>query len=480
MNIRPLLGLTFDDVLLVPKRSPVRSRGDVSTATQLSRHITMEIPIVSANMDTVTEWKMAVAMARAGGIGIIHRFMTAERQAEEVRRAKRAESHIVESPMTVPCGATVKEARDVMVRHGIGGLVVVDEHRRPAGIITQRDIQFADNGDDVCNLMTPAGRMITAPTGTSLEEARRILHEHRLEKLPLIDKDGRLAGLITTKDIVRLMQHPQATKDRKGRLRIGAAVGVTAGFLERAELLLKAGADVLVVDIAHGHSDNAIQAVRDLRQTFGDVEIIAGNVATADGTRDLIEAGADAIKVGVGPGSICITRIVTGFGVPQLTAVADCVEAAAPYGVPIIADGGIRNSGDVVKVLAAGASSVMVGSMLAGTDESPGVVVLRNGRRTKVSRGMASLGATMERPDRKQDSDDDDPSWARVVAEGVEAAVPYRGSVDDLLYQLVGGLRSGLSYGGARSIAELQASAEFVPITQAGMTESRPHDVEVL
>jgi IMP dehydrogenase len=235
-----------------------------------------------------------------------------------------------------------------------------------------------------------------------------------------------------------------------------------------------------VVDIAHGHSDNAIQAVRDLRQTFGDVEIIAGNVATADGTRDLIEAGADAVKVGVGPGSICITRIVTGFGVPQLTAVADCVEAAAPYGVPIIADGGIRNSGDVVKVLAAGASSVMVGSMLAGTDESPGVVVLRNGRRTKVSRGMASLGATMERPDRKQDSDDDDPSWARVVAEGVEAAVPYRGSVDDLLYQLVGGLRSGLSYGGARSIAELQASAEFVPITQAGMTESRPHDVEVL
>jgi IMP dehydrogenase len=480
MNIRPNLGLTFDDVLLMPKRSPVRSRGDVSTATRLSRRINMEIPIVSANMDTVTEWKMAVAMARAGGIGIIHRFMTAEREAEEVRRAKRAESHIVEAPMTVPCGATIREARDVMARHGIGGLVVVDDDGRPAGIITQRDIQFATNGDDVCTLMTPAGRMVMAPDDTSLEEARRILHEHRLEKLPLVDRNGRLAGLITTKDILRLLQHPTATKDHKGRLRIGAAVGVQAGYLERAELLVDAGADALVVDIAHGHSDNAISAVRELRKAFSDVEIIAGNVATAEGTCDLIEAGADAVKVGVGPGSICITRIVTGFGVPQLTAVAECAEAAAPYGIPIIADGGIRNSGDVVKVLAAGAASVMVGSLLAGTDESPGVVVLRNGRRTKVSRGMASLGAAMDRPDRQSDAEGDDPSWARVVAEGVEAAVPYRGSVDDLLHQLVGGLRSGLSYGGARGIEELQANAEFMMITQAGMDESRPHDVEVL
>lgn len=480
MNIRPNLGLTFDDVLLIPKRSPVRSRGDVSTATRLSRRINMEIPIVSANMDTVTEWKMAVAMARAGGIGIIHRFMTAEREAEEVRRAKRAESHIVEAPMTVPCGATIRAAREVMARHGIGGLVVVDDDGRPAGIITQRDIQFATNGEDVCTLMTPAGRMVMALDDTSLEEARRILHEHRLEKLPLVDRNGRLAGLITTKDILRLLQHPTATKDHKGRLRIGAAVGVQAGYLERAELLVDAGADALVVDIAHGHSDNAISAVRELRKAFSDVEIIAGNVATAEGTCDLIEAGADAVKVGVGPGSICITRIVTGFGVPQLTAVAECAEAAAPYGIPIIADGGIRNSGDVVKVLAAGAASVMVGSLLAGTDESPGVVVLRNGRRTKVSRGMASLGAAMDRPDRQSDAEGDDPSWARVVAEGVEAAVPYRGSVDDLLHQLVGGLRSGLSYGGARNIEELQANAEFMMITQAGMDESRPHDVEVL
>jgi len=480
MNIRPLLGLTFDDVLLVPKRSPVRSRGDVSTATRLSRRITMQIPIVSANMDTVTEGKMAVAMARAGGIGIIHRFMTAERQADEVRRAKRAESHIVEAPLTVPCGATVKEAREVMARHGIGGLVVVDEEQRPAGIITQRDIQFATNGDDVCSLMTPAGRMVTAPADTSLEEAQRILHAHRLEKLPLVDRAGRLAGLITTKDILGLLQHPQATKDQKGRLQVGAAVGVQPGFMERAELLVDAGADTLVVDIAHGHSDNAIHAVQALRQAFDQVDIVAGNVATAQGTRDLIAAGADAVKVGVGPGSICITRIVTGFGVPQLTAVAECAEAAAPFGVPIIADGGIRNSGDVVKVLAAGADSVMIGSLLAGTDESPGVVVLRNGRRTKVSRGMASLGATIDRLDRQTESEGDDPTWARVVAEGVEAAVPYRGSVDDLLHQLVGGLRSGLSYGGARNLAELRANAEFVPITQAGMAESRPHDVEVL
>ena len=480
LNLRPNLGLTFDDVLLVPKRSPVRSRGDVSTATRFSRRITMEIPIVSANMDTVTESKMAVAMARVGGIGIIHRFMSAEREAAEVRRAKRAESHIVEEPQTVPCGALAKQARETMTRHGIGGLIVVDADNRPVGILTSRDIQFATDSDEVCNLMTPAARMITAPAGTSLEAARLILHEHRLEKLPLIDGDGRLAGLITIKDILRLLEHPQATKDLKGRLQIGAAVGVQPGFLERAALLVEAGADALVVDIAHGHSDNAISAVQELRQAFPEIEIIAGNVATAEGTRDLIAAGADAIKVGVGPGSICITRIVTGFGVPQLTAVSECAAVAAPYGVPIIADGGVRNSGDIVKVLAAGASSVMIGSLLAGTDESPGVVVLRNGRRTKVSRGMASLGATMDRPDRAKEAEGDDPAWTRVVAEGVEAAVPYRGSVDDLLYQLIGGLRSGLSYGGARNIEELQAHAEFIPITQAGITESRPHDVEVL
>lgn len=480
LKLRPTTGLTFDDVLLVPKRSPIRSRGDVSTATRLTRHIHLEIPIVSANMDTVTEWRMAVAMARLGGIGIIHRFMTGERQAQEVRRAKRAESHIVESPQTVPCGTRAKQARSVMTRNGIGGLMVVDENGRVAGILTNRDLQFASDDADICDLMTPAERLVSAPAGTSLEDARRILQKHRLEKLPLLDQDRRLAGLITIKDILRLLQHPQATKDQKGRLRIGAAIGVQPGFLERAQLLLDAGADVLVVDIAHGHSDNAINTVRELRREYGNVEIIAGNVASAAGTLDLIDAGADAIKVGVGPGSICITRLVTGFGVPQLTAVDECAEAAQKHGVPIIADGGIRTSGDIAKALAAGADSVMIGSLLAGTDESPGVVILRNNRRTKVSRGMASLGATIDRPDRQAEGDGDDPSWSRVVAEGVEAAVPYRGSVDDLVFQLVGGLRSALSYGGASNIAELQQNAEFVQITQSGIVESHPHDVEVI
>jgi IMP dehydrogenase len=331
----------------------------------------------------------------------------------------------------------------------------------------------------VGSLMTPAARVITAPAGTGLDQARRILREHRIEKLPLVDGENRVAGLITAKDVLRTLQHPQATKDAKGRLRVGAAVGVRAGFLERAGLLVDAGADVLVVDIAHGHSDSAIEATRSLCRAFPGVEVIAGNVATAAGTLDLIEAGADAVKVGVGPGSICITRVVTGFGVPQLSAIAECADAAAPFDVPIIADGGIRTSGDIVKALAAGASSVMLGSLLAGTDESPGVVVLRNNRRTKVSRGMASLGATMDRPDR-QPEDGEDPAWTRVVAEGVEAAVPYRGAVDDLLVQLVGGLRSGLSYGGARTIRELQETAEFLQMTHAGAQESGAHDVDVL
>jgi IMP dehydrogenase len=480
IRMRSSQGLTFDDVLLVPKRSHVYSRADVSTSTCLTAHICMAIPIVSANMDTVTEANMAVAMARAGGIGIIHRFMTAEREAEEVRRAKRAESHTVEAPQTIAPDASAQRAQEIMTRRGIGGLVVVDVQRRPVGILTRRDLEFAGEDQPVSALMTPAERLITAPHGVSLEEAGRILHQHRIEKLPLLTPDGRLAGLITTKDIMRTLEHPEATKDHKGRLRVGAAVGVRPGYLERAAMLLEAGADVIVVDIAHGHSDSAIEAVRGLRRSFGDIEIIAGNVATADGTRDLIEAGASAVKVGVGPGSICITRIVTGFGVPQLTAIDDCAEAARGSGVPIIADGGIRNSGDVVKALAAGADSVMIGSLLAGTDESPGVVVMRHNRRTKVSRGMASLGAAMDRPDRQVESPEEDPSWTRVVAEGVEAAVPYRGSVDDLLHQLVGGLRSGLSYGGANSIRELQANAEFMQMSEAGMVESRPHDVEVL
>ncbi len=493
MKLRENLALTFDDVLLVPRRSPVQSRSDVSTATTLSRHITLDVPIVSANMDTVTEAEMATALARAGGIGVIHRFMTAEREAEEVRRVKRAESHVVEAPITIGQDASVGQARRLMHDEGIGGLVVIDGERRPLGILTHRDVEFAADDESVTWRMTPAARLVTAPAGTTLEDARRILADHRLEKLPLLDAGGRLAGLITAKDILGLLQHPRATKDRKGRLRVGAAVGVRPGSLERAGMLLEAGADVLVVDIAHGHSDNAIAMVGSLRREFGDVEIIAGNVATPEGTRDLIEAGADAVKVGIGPGSICITRVVTGFGVPQITAIAECADWARDHGVPIIADGGIRTSGDMVKALAAGAQSVMLGSLLAGTDESPGLVITRHGQRYKISRGMASLAAALGRPSEPgqgpapaaadantAERQDEDPALTRVVAEGVEAAVPYRGAVRDVLTQLVGGLRSGLSYGGAITIPELQEHVEFVRITQAGVRESGPHDVEVL
>ena len=478
MNLRADTGLTFEDVLLVPKKSPIRSRQDVHISTDLSRDIKMHLPIISSNMDTVTEADMAITMARAGGIGIIHRFITPEQQADEVRRVKRAESHIVEDPYTLTPDATVKQARAALHDHGIGGLIIVDDVNRVLGILTSRDLELVrDDSPSVNAFMTPIEELIVAPAGTSLEDARRILHQHRLEKLPLIDEHGTLTGLITTKDIVQRAQYPNATKDDKGRLCVGAAIGIRHGFLHRTERLLEAGADAIVVDIAHGHSDNAVDTMKELRCAFGDIEIIAGNVATAEGTRDLIEAGADAIKVGVGPGSICITRIVTGFGVPQLTAIADCVEAAQEFQVPVIADGGIRTSGDIVKALAAGASSVMVGSLLAGTRESPGRIITKNGRRYKVSRGMAGLAATMERPDRR--GNDDQQAWNEIVAEGVEAIVPYRGSVNELLTQLIGGLRSGMSYAGAMTLEELHANAEFIRITGAGASESGPHDVQL-
>lgn len=476
MRIRDQHALTFDDVLLVPRRSPVRSRRDVDTSTDLVRGIRMAIPIISANMDTVTESEMAITMARLGGLGVIHRFMTIERQVAEVLRVKRAENLVVEDPYRIAPTATVAEARRLMDEWGSGGLLVMDAEDNLLGILTTRDILFEDDETrPVAELMTPRERLVTAPPGTSLEEARKILHRAKVEKLPLVDENGRVHGLITAKDIVKRRQYPQATKDEKGRLRVGAAIGVKRGERERANALIRAGADILVLDIAHGHSDNALDMLKWLRDTYGeDVRIMAGNVATAEGVRDLAEAGADAVKVGVGPGSICITRIVTGFGVPQLSAVIECSEAAREYGVPIVADGGIRTSGDLTKALAAGAQSVMIGSLFAGTRESPGRIVQRQGRRYKVTRGMASLGATMSR----QDSAEID--IEQVVPEGVEAMVPYRGSVVDIVRQLVGGLRSGLSYAGAYTIPELQANAEFVPITLAGMQESKPHDVEVL
>lgn len=483
MQVRDTEGLTFDDVLLVPQRSAIVSRSAVNTSARLTRRIMLNIPIISANMDTVTESAMAIAMARAGGLGAIHRFMTIERQAAEVTRVKRAESYVVESPATITPQTTVGEARQMMETQGIGGLLVVSDGGELVGLLTRRDVLLAlDPSAPVETLMTPRARLVTAQVGISMEEARRLLHEHRVEKLPLLDRHGQVAGLITSQDIVKLQKHPQATKDSKGRLRVAAAMGVRPSDLQRAEACVAAGADALVVDIAHGHSDHAIHMVRDLKRRFPQVEVIAGNVATAQGVRDLAEAGADAVKVGVGSGSICTTRIVTGFGVPQLTAIMDCARAARELDVPIIADGGIRNGGDVTKALAAGADTVMVGSLLAGTEESPGASIVRDGRRFKVVRGMASLSANVERRaiEKGQDAPADPLEWEQVVPEGVEEVVPYRGDVADILHQLVGGLRSGLSYAGATCIAELQQNAEFIRMTPGGMRESGAHDVETL
>ena len=480
MKLRPETALTFDDVLLVPRRSSIRSRHAVSTATMLSKRIALAVPVISSNMDTVTEAAMAQAMARLGGIGVIHRFMPVEKQAAEVQRVKRAEGYMVDAPHSIPATATVREAHTRLKDHNVSGLIVLDERGDVAGLLTARDLMFADDIEQpVAEVMTPRTELITARESTSLEDARRVLRDNRIEKLPVLDDTGALRGLITAQDIARLTQWPNATKDSRGRLWVAAAVGVRPGDLERAAACVQAGVDALVVDIAHGHSDNALDMVMRLKERFPDVDVIGGNVATAEGVRDMAEAGADAVKVGVGAGSICITRIVTGFGVPQLSAVAECADAGRELGVPIIADGGIRTSGDITKALAVGSSTVMLGSLLAGTDESPGASVVRGGRRYKVVRGMASLTANIERQEVELGREVDPDGWERVVAEGVEAMVPMRGPVKDIIYQLVGGVRSGLSYAGASSIPELWENAEFVRITGAGKAESGAHDVDV-
>jgi len=477
------LGLTYDDVLLQPKFSTVSSRKQVSVATQLSRHIRLSIPIVSANMDTVTEAAMAIAMARMGGIGIIHRFLPIAQQVAQVKQVKRSQGWLIEEPYTIAPNQTVAEARRVMQSHTVSGLPVVDESNRLLGIITSRDILFASDDATVAERMTPRSRMITAPPDTDAATARQMMDEHRLEKLPLVDEQGYLRGLMTSKDLQRTLQFPYLTHDERGRLRVGAAIGVVGDFLERAEALAEGGADVLVIDIAHGHAEHAMKAIEAVRSRLGSVELIAGNVATGDGARDLANAGVDAVKVGVGPGSICITRLVAGVGVPQLTAVFDSAQAVADLGVPIIADGGIRESGDITKALAAGASTVMIGSLLAGTHESPGVTIMRGGRRYKVARGMASAEAALYRAQREES----EKGWAEweadvreIVPEGVEAAVPYRGTAEEVILQLVGGLRSGMSYCNARTVEELRRNATFIRITEAGRRESRPHDVEML
>ncbi len=474
-NACPPLALTYDDVLLVPRRSAITSRRDVDTSTRLTRELRLNVPIVAANMDTVTEARMARAMAREGGIGVIHRFMPIEQEAAEVQRVKRPEEAAGGRQLhTIAPTRSVGEAITLMGRHNVNSLLVVGENDRLLGIVTSRDVLFAENpSQSVERIMTGGEQLVTAPVGTRLEDARRILHEHRLEKLPLVDPTGHLRGLITARDVLRLTEHPNAARDGQGQLLVGAAIGAVGDFMERAEALVQAGVDVLVVDIAHGHSEHALRATRCVKDAFPSVQLISGNVATAEGTHDLIEAGADAIKVGVGPGAACSTRIVAGVGVPQLTALFECVSAAGD--VPIIADGGVRNSGDLTKALAAGAETVMVGSLLAGTEESPGRTVLRNGMRYKVYRGMASVGATEARRQRESSEDVLDELAAGVVPEGVEAVVQYRGSVADVLYQHVGGLRSGMSYLDARTLSDLRRNAHFVRMTDAGRVESEPH-----
>lgn len=478
MKILPDVALTYDDVLLVPQYSNVDSRRVLSTKSMLTKKIALQTPIISANMDVVTESGMAITMAREGGIGMIHRFMTIAEQARQIERVKKIESFVVDSPFTLSDTSTVGDVKRIVNETDTGGILIVDKNDKLVGIVSTRDLLFEnDDAKPVTEIMTRD--VHSATPGTSLKDAEELLHEYRVEKLPLVDEDGKVAGLVTLKDIMKITQYPKATKDAKGRLAVGAAVGVRDMEMRRVESALEAGADCIVVDIAHGDSHLEIEMVANIRKSFPETQIIGGNVATADGTKRLIDAGVDCVKVGVGPGSICITRQVAGSGVPQLTAVIECAEAARKFGIPIIADGGIRHPGDVAKAIAAGAQTVMIGSMLAGTDESPGMVMTRKGHRYKTSRGMASLTANIER-NKREGNDLTREEVEDYVAEGVEAAVPYRGKAREVLMQLVGGLQSGMSYSGAHSIEDFQEKATFMRMTGAGLRESGPHDVEVL
>jgi len=474
-TIRPGLALTFDDVLLVPRHSTVHPR-QVSVSSRLTRKIPLNIPLVSAAMDTVTEAEMAIAMARAGGIGVIHKNMTVDRQAGEVDRVKRSESGLIRDPITMAPDRPLREAAAAMARFRISGVPIVDADGRLIGIITNRDLQFERNLEQPIREAMTKERLITAPVGTGLDEAERILAKHRIEKLPVVDAEGRLKGLITVKDIYKRRQFPNANKDHHGRLRVAAAVGSSPETKDRARALIEAGVDALVVDSAHGHSEGVLQAISQLRDAFPDVQLIAGNVATESGARELVHRGVDAVKVGVGPGSICTTRVVTGVGVPQVTAIMDAVRGAGD--APVIADGGIKYSGDVVKAIAAGASAVMMGSMLAGTDESPGESILAEGRRFKAIRGMGSLTA-MQEGSADRYFQEGEMAAAKMVPEGIEGRVPYKGPVADVLYQMVGGLRSGMGYCGVATVDELRADADMVQITAAGLRESHPHDVTI-
>ncbi len=469
------LSLTFDDVLLVPAYSEVLPR-EVDISSQLTRTIRLNAPIVSAAMDTVTEKQMAIAMARQGGIGIIHKNMSIADQAEQVRTVKRSEAGMILDPITLPPQALVAEALQLMQRFSIGGIPIVDENRKLVGILTNRDLRFEkDTTRQVHELMT-RDNLITAPVGTTLAEARDILQHYKIEKLPVVDRDFRLVGLITYKDIIKGEHFPNACKDTLGRLVVGAAVGVTSDMRKRVEALVRAGVDVVAVDTAHGHSRGVIDAVKRIKDAFPDLQVIAGNVATGEGAVSLAEAGADAVKVGVGPGSICTTRVIAGVGVPQLSAIYEAAMALKGTGVPVIGDGGIRYTGDIVKALAAGADSVMAGSLFAGVEEAPGETIIYDGRKFKTYRGMGSLGAMQEgSKDRYfQDVEDD---IKKLVPEGIEGRVPFKGTVAEVMTQYIGGLRAGMGYCGARNIKELQQNAQFVQITSAGVAESHPHNV---
>ena len=471
-------GLTFDDVLLVPAHSDVLPR-DVDVTSRFTRDIIVHTPVVSSAMDTVTEAELAIAMARAGGIGVIHKNMTIEQQCEQVRRVKRAENGMIYDPVTIAPDATVGEALAMMARHHIGGIPVVDPQGLLIGIVTNRDLRFRiDNRQPISEVMT-SGDLITAQKGISLTEATEILMRSKVEKLPVVDQDGRLVGLITYKDLMKIKDNPIASKDSRGRLLVAAAVGVKSDTLERIEMLQAAGADAVVIDTAHGHSAGVLGVISKACKAFGkhDIQIVAGNVATAEGAKALADAGVDAVKVGIGPGSICTTRIIAGVGMPQLTAVMMAAEALKGTGVPVIADGGIRYSGDITKALAAGASTIMAGSLFAGTEESPGETIILNGRKFKSYRGMGSLEA-MENGSKDRYFQDMEADVKKLVPEGIVSQVPYKGSVAEVVYQLVGGLRAGMGYVGAKDIETLRG-ARFVRITQAGFIESHPHDVTI-
>ncbi|QCX34044.1 IMP dehydrogenase [Caloramator sp. E03] len=464
---------TFDDVLLVPQKSDVLPK-DVDLSTYLTKTIKLNIPLMSAGMDTVTEAKMAIAMAREGGIGIIHKNMSIEEQAVEVDKVKRSEHGVITDPFHLTPEHTLKDADMLMGKYRISGVPIV-EGTKLVGIITNRDIRFEkDFSRKIKEVMTKEN-LITAPVGTNLKEAEQILRKHKVEKLPLVDENYNLKGLITIKDIEKAVRFPNSAKDKKGRLLAGAAVGVTKDMMERVTALYEAGVDVVVVDTAHGHSKGVLDAIYTIKSKYPDLQVIGGNVATAKATADLISSGADCIKVGIGPGSICTTRVVAGVGVPQLTAVMDCAEEASKYGVPIIADGGIKYSGDIVKALAAGASAVMMGSMLAGCEESPGDEEIYQGRKFKVYRGMGSIAA-MQKGSKDRYFQEDN---KKLVPEGVEGRVAYKGAVADTIYQLIGGIRSGMGYCGSKTITELWEKAEFVVQTSAGLRESHPHDIQI-